>query len=109
MKADIFALGVILFILHFGLPPFTEARAREDRLYKLLSFRSNSADKKATLRFFLKSHPATKDLLISNQIDYDLMDLIASLVQENPNDRLSSIDDVRNHPYLCPAKVRPSN
>ena len=51
--ADIFALGVILFTLHFGVPPFSEA-TKDDRLYKLLTFKSNSADKKAVMRFFLR-------------------------------------------------------
>lgn len=63
VKADIFSLGVILFILHFGVPPFTVAKQWEDRLYKLLSFRSNSVDKKASMRYFLKNHPSTKDKL----------------------------------------------
>lgn len=52
-QADIFALGVILFILHFGIPPFYEA-SKDDRLYKLLTFKSNSSDKKSTMRFFLR-------------------------------------------------------
>jgi serine/threonine protein kinase len=47
VKADIFALGVILFTLHFGVPPFSFADPKEDRLYKLLSHKSNSSDKKA--------------------------------------------------------------
>lgn len=32
-SADIFALGVILFIMNFGVPPFTMA-TRENSLYK---------------------------------------------------------------------------
>lgn len=89
VKADIFALGVILFTLHFGIPPFTEARM-SDRFYKLLNFKSGN-DKKTNLRFFLKNHPATKDLLASNSIDYELLDLISTLLAENPNERPSSI------------------
>jgi serine/threonine protein kinase len=55
-RADIFSLGVILFILHFGVPPFMEARFT-DRLYKLLNFKGNGSsipDKKLNLRFFLR-------------------------------------------------------
>jgi serine/threonine protein kinase len=52
-QADIFALGVILFTLHFGVPPFTES-TKDDRLYKLLTFKSNASDKRAALRFFLR-------------------------------------------------------
>lgn len=58
VKADIFSLGVMLFTLHFGVPPFTSC---DDRLYKLLSFRSNAGEPKASLRFFIKAHPSTKD------------------------------------------------
>ncbi len=100
VKADIFALGVILFTLHFGVPPFSVADPKEDRLYKLLSHKSNSSDKKASMKFFLRSHPATKDLLASNRIDYELMDLIISLLQENPCDRPADIQGIRAHPYI---------
>jgi hypothetical protein len=61
VKADFFALGVILFILHFGIPPFAHA-SWEDRNFKLLTFKNNSGDKKTNLRYFLRGHPATKDL-----------------------------------------------
>jgi serine/threonine protein kinase len=100
VKADIFALGVILFTLHFGVPPFSLADPKEDRLYKLLSHKSNSSDKKASMKFFLRSHPATKELLASNRIDYELMDLIISLLQENPCDRPADIHAIRAHPYF---------
>lgn len=100
VKVDIFALGVIFFILHFGVPPFNFA-AWEDRLFKLLCFKSNSSDKKAGLRFFLKGHPSTKELLLQNKIDYDLMDVITTLLAEDPKNRPGSIAEVRAHPYLA--------
>ena len=99
VKADIFALGVILFTLHFGVPPFKIA-CREDRNYKLLSFKSNAVDRKTSLKFFLRNHPATKPLLDSNQIDYDLMDLITKLLEEDPLERPSNIQEIRAHLYL---------
>lgn len=104
IQADIFALGVILFILHFGIPPFSEA-CWEDRLFKLLNFKSNAVDKKTSLRYFLRNHPATKELLSTNQIDYDLMDLITSLLEENPNDRPIKIQSIKLHPYLNKHKL----
>lgn len=96
VKADIFALGVMLFTLHFGVPPFTSC---EDRLYKLLSFRSNSADSKSSLRFFLKAHPSTKDA-DSDQLDYQLLSLVQSLVQQDPDERPASVAEVMSHAYF---------
>jgi len=100
VQADIFSLGVILFTLHYGVPPFTEA-SLTDRFYKLLNFKGGAGkDRKSALKFFLKSHPSTKELFANNMIDYELMDLITSLLAENPNERPSNIGEVRNHPYL---------
>jgi serine/threonine protein kinase len=96
VKADIFALGVMLFTLHFGVPPFTSC---EDRLYKLLSFRSNASEPKVSLRFFLKGHPSTKDV-DSDHLDYQLLSLIQSLVQQDPADRPASIAEVMSHAYF---------
>ena len=100
LSADLFALGVILFTLHYGIPPFQIADAKQDRLYKLISFKTNSSDKKAAMKFFLRSHPATKDLFLSNSIDYELMDLIVSLLSENPAERPQNIDGIKAHPYF---------
>ena len=52
------------------------------------------------MKFFLRSHPATKDLFQSNSIDYELMDLIISLLSENPSDRPLNIDGIKAHPYF---------
>ena len=98
--ADLFALGVIFFTLHFGIPPFQVSDMKEDRLYKLISFKSNSTDKKGGMKIFLRNHPATKDLLAANKIDYDLMDLIFSLLSESPTDRPQDIQAVKDHPYF---------
>ena len=52
-KADIFSLGVILFILTFGVPPFCEA-TKDDTLYRYFCRGPNS------LKFFFRLHPTTK-------------------------------------------------
>jgi len=96
--ADVFALGVILFTLHFGIPPFTNTR--DDRLYKLMTFRSNSSDPRLSLRLFLKSHPATKELLDANQIDYELLKLVQSMLSETPSERPQTIYEIRNNSYF---------
>ena len=50
-KSDIFNLGVMLFIIAFGRPPFANAQI-DDRLFKLLG--SKKID-------FFKWHPTTKE------------------------------------------------
>ena len=44
VSADLFALGVTLFIMHFGIPPFTRAEGQFDRYYKIISHFSKSVD-----------------------------------------------------------------
>jgi serine/threonine protein kinase len=53
-KSDIFALGVILFILEFGVPPFCMA-TKEDPYYRYFYRGPNY------LKFFFRMHPATKE------------------------------------------------
>jgi len=53
-RADFFALGVILFIFEFGIPPFT-IPSNGDLFYRFL-MRGPQMRK-----FFFKVHPATKD------------------------------------------------
>lgn len=53
-KSDIFALGVILFIFEFGVPPFLMA-TKENPLYKFFCNGPN------IIKYFFRYHPATKD------------------------------------------------
>jgi serine/threonine protein kinase len=50
-KSDIFNLGVMLFIMAFGRPPFSNAKSC-DRLYRLLETKQQD---------FFKWHPITKE------------------------------------------------
>jgi serine/threonine protein kinase len=52
-KADIFSLGVILFILSFGAPPFFQA-TKDDTFYRYFCRGPNSQ------KFFFRLHPSTK-------------------------------------------------
>jgi len=52
------------------------------------------------MKFFLRNHPVTKDLLATNNIDYELMELIFSLLSENPSDRPQDIQAVKDHAYF---------
>lgn len=45
VTADIFSLGVILFILHFGCPPFMKADSVLDLLFKFIQKYKIAVDK----------------------------------------------------------------
>lgn len=84
VSADLFALGVILFIMHFGVPPFHRAESQVDRLYRIISNFSKSVDQNYIIKLFLRMHPGTKNLLAEGSIDFELVDLIMHLLQEDP-------------------------
>ena len=96
VKADIFALGSILFTMLFGLPPFTIA-SKENHFYRYF-YRNNGH------KFFLGNHPATKDLYKEGKIEPDMIELLKSLMDPNPDIRPKSVSDIRlsdvfkNHP-----------
>lgn len=92
-KADMFSLGVILFILIFGVPPFCMA-TREDPLYRLF-YRGPSSYK-----FFLRLHYATKQLFLSGGFDMDLVEILFALLDENPETRPKSISEIKQFNYL---------
>ena len=54
-KADYFSLGVLLFTMIFGMPPFKVA-CKEDPFYRYIARGGNFS------RFFFRAHPATKEL-----------------------------------------------
>ena len=79
-KADLFALGVILFILEFGVPPFT--MATKDNPYYRYFYRGPNFTK-----FFFKLHPSTKELYNKGELDLELSELLLALLDENPEMR----------------------
>ena len=69
-QADIFSLGVILFILFFGQPPFHRADVRIDRFYGLCHKKPEA---------FFRLHPTIKRVkqeLELDSIDQGLIDLL---------------------------------
>ena len=89
-KPDIFALGVLLFAMHFGFPPWEETSER-DRYFRAYKC-------KAHYLFKYRSH--TRKLMAAGKINKDLMSLILSLLAYNTYDRPDSIDEVLHHPFF---------
>ena len=70
LKADIFALGVVLYVLTFGIPPFNQA-SQECPFYKM---RCKSPD------LFFKRHPATKKQFKEGLIEDDLQQVLLKML-----------------------------
>jgi serine/threonine protein kinase len=92
-KADFFALGVLLFIMVFGVPPFTMA-TKENPYYRLFYRGPNS------LKYFFRMHPTTKALYNNGELDQDLMEILVALMDENPTNRPNSINEIREFAFL---------
>lgn len=84
---DLFALGVILFIMYSGHPPFSTAHS-QDSYYKLIS--QNRAD--LFWKFHEKQHP-------EGFFTPDFKDLMTSMFQTMSQQRLS-LADIVGHPWL---------
>lgn len=83
---DLFALGIILFILKTGLPPFNQAHT-SDTHYKLLI--TNRAD------LFWKSQAKLTKKTFSDEF----MDLVTNMLQKEQAQRLT-MADVIAHPWM---------
>lgn len=70
---DLFAIGIILFILYAGHPPFSSANPESDPHYKLL------CEGKADL--FWKNHARTK---ATHFFSEEFKDLITNMLQPEP-------------------------
>lgn len=81
---DIFAMGVVLFILLAGYPPFENATA-SDRWYRYISAKD--------YKKFWKSH---RECGIKPQAT----DIITRMLIADPNKRIT-IKDMRHHPWVC--------
>lgn len=86
-SVDLFALGVILFIMYCGHPPFSMAN-ESDAYYKLLA--TQRAD------MFWRAHQHNKEPGFFSE---EFMDLITAMFQLQPHNRLC-MTDVIAHPWL---------
>ena len=76
-SSDLWCLGVLIFELCAGIPPFT-AKTIDEILYRI------------------KNHKMKK---FPDYFSYEVKDLIGKLLKMTPNDRFK-IQDVKNHPWI---------
>lgn len=89
-QADIYSLGVILFIFNFGIPPYNEARESE-RLFALFNKKKE---------YLFKMHPRTRESYKNNSLDGQLVSLIYKMLSGDLTVRPRCIDEVINDPYF---------
>jgi len=85
---DLFALGIILFILYTGHPPFNQANPNDSH-YKLIV--TNRAD--LFWKYHCKSHA-------EGFFTEEFKDLITNMLQYSPNQRLNLVDII-GHPWMA--------
>lgn len=81
--ADVFAAGVVLFIMATGFLPFKSTKP-EDIYYRTLH--SNPT------RFW--------NTYSSRKLSYEFKDLIMRMLNQNIEERLT-IEDIKDHPWYC--------
>lgn len=86
-QVDIFALGVILFSLTHGFPPYRKIAHVSDPFYRLII-------EKQFERYWGILEKKTR---ITNDSDY--MDLVNRLLEPNPALRIS-LDEIKQHPWM---------
>ncbi|CDW79934.1 serine threonine-protein kinase ulk2 [Stylonychia lemnae] len=93
VKADIFSLGVILFDMIFGLPPFSRATP-DDVLYRQFYKGPNS------FKYFFNLHPNTKNDFKKGLIDFEIIEIIMCMLDPNFSARPGSIQEIRQFSFF---------
>lgn len=83
---DIFSLGVLFFMLAFGVPPFHSAES-SDGFFCFLKARPDSLD-------FFKFHPHTRLLYRDNKIPVSFMKMLLSMLRAEPSLRVQTTDQI---------------
>jgi serine/threonine protein kinase len=89
--ADIFSLGILLFILMYGVPPFVRADDK-DHFYR--AFVKNFP------KVFFKMHPKVKDQFIAGDMDMDLVQLFIGMFERDPEKRIQSVREIRGNKWV---------
>lgn len=89
MSADLFAVGVILFIMYTGSPPFNTAHPNLDQHYKLLC--NNRPD------LFFDFHKKGKPKKF--KFEPEFKDIITNMLDQDQSKRLT-IADLISHPWM---------
>ena len=87
-EIDMFALGVILFIMRTRHAPFSDMAKPSDMFYRLVSTHR--------LDLFWKAHEKN---FPEGYFSDDFMDLVSCMLQESPKVRLG-VADILGHPWM---------
>ena len=91
VQADVFSLGVLLFIFTFGAPPFSRA-SPNDRNFAIF-LRKNE--------LFFKVHPSVKKYIAKNgPVSESLIDLLTSMLSSDLEKRPVSVQQVLEHAFF---------
>ena len=91
VMADIFSLGVVLFILVMGFYPFDKPNITDNR-YKYIS-------KKDYINFWKKTEQKISSSSSYNGVSHEFKDLFEKMVSYRPKERIS-ISEIKKHPWL---------
>ena len=89
--ADIFSLGIVLFILVMGFYPFDKPNITDSK-YKLIS-------KKDYNGFWKKCEQKLSSISNNSGVSHEFKDLFEKMVCVRPKERIS-INDIKRHPWL---------
>jgi len=78
-KADIFSLGILLFTMMFGQPPFMQNDPQRSPLLSYLC-----SGNIVFVDFFFKTHELTKHRIVSPQLKHLLMKMLAFSPEMRP-------------------------
>lgn len=81
-QADLFSLAVIIFVMMYGSPPFSQA-IHNDNHFHLMQVEKN------TYKNFMNS---------LNNVSQDFQEFILKMLDENPKNRLS-VEEIKKHPW----------